>query len=118
MIPVKSKDLLPNAAVALNRPQDEVDAVVRFFYKQARETLSSLPGLKVDIPNLGTFNTNIKTLRKKIERTQRLKEQHPDGSPIRTEFERQLRLMLKLLAQHEDEQLRKLEVVSSRKNQL
>lgn len=56
----------------MNRPVDEVSAVVSFYYKTLRSTLSSLSSPSVQIENLGTFYIKERALDNELNKTQLL----------------------------------------------
>jgi hypothetical protein len=70
--PTKVKDLLPSFAMEMERPVEEVSAVVSFYYKTLRSTLSSLSAPSVQIDNLGTFYIKQRALDNELNKTQLL----------------------------------------------
>lgn len=72
MRPTKVKELLPSFAMEMNRPVDEVSAVVGFYYKTIRAKLSSLASPSVQIDNLGTFYIKQRALDSDLDKTQLL----------------------------------------------
>jgi hypothetical protein len=53
--PFKTKDLLPSFAMEIERPVEEVQSVLSFYYKNIRTSLSNLESASVHLENLGTF---------------------------------------------------------------
>jgi predicted metal-dependent hydrolase len=70
--PTKVKELLPGFAMSMNRPVEEVSAVVSFYYKTVRSKLTSLASPSVQLDNLGTFYIKQRALDHDLERTQKL----------------------------------------------
>lgn len=70
MRPTKVKDLLPGFAMKMNRPVEEVSAVVSFYYKNLRSKLSSLTYPSVQIENLGTFYIKERALDSELTKIQ------------------------------------------------
>lgn len=70
MRPTKVKDLLPGFAMKMNRPVEEVSAVVSFYYKNLRSKLSSLTYPSVQIENLGTFYVKERALDSELTKIQ------------------------------------------------
>ena len=70
MRPTKVKELLPSFAMEMERPVDEVSAVVGFYYKSIRSKLSSLASPSIQLENLGTFYIKQRALDNELEKTQ------------------------------------------------
>ena len=67
MKPLKVRDLLPSFAMEMSRPVDEVQAVVSFYYKTLRASLSSLEAPCIQVENLGNFYIKTDALKNTIE---------------------------------------------------
>lgn len=68
MKPLKSKDLIPEVANELGLPIYIVDAIVKEYWKDVWENLTSLSAPKVHIENLGDFNIKYWLLDKEIQK--------------------------------------------------
>ena len=94
MRPLKVRDLLPSFAMEMERPVEEVQAVVSFYYKNIRQKLSSLDSVNVQVENLGTFYIKERALNKQIENVQIYHDKLSD-SEIK-EYERKLDVKRKI----------------------
>lgn len=68
MNPSKVRNLIPSFAMDIERPVDEVQAVVSFYYKTLRQKLTALESVNVQVENLGTFYIKEKALDNNIEK--------------------------------------------------
>ena len=55
MIPKKSKKVIEQVSEDLDLPENVVDDIISFYYKEVRKTLSSLEHIKINIDGLGHF---------------------------------------------------------------
>lgn len=68
MHPNKVRNLIPSFAMEMGRPVDEVQAVISFYYKKVRQSVSALNSVNVHLENLGNFYVKEKALDKYIEK--------------------------------------------------
>lgn len=97
MRPTKVKELLPGFAMSMNRPVDEVSAVVSFYYKTVRAKLTSLASPSVQIDNLGTFYIKQRALDHDLERTQKLIDHLSSLTITEHEMKKSLRNRVELM---------------------
>jgi nucleoid DNA-binding protein len=95
--PTKVKELLPGFAMSMNRPVDEVTAVVSFYYKTVRSKLTSLASPSVQIDNLGTFYIKERALDNDLLRTQKLIDHLSSLTITEHEMKKSLRNRVELM---------------------
>lgn len=72
MNPLKVRDLIPSFAMDMNKPVDEVQAVISFYYKTIRQQLTKLENVNVHLENLGNFYIKERALDSYIEKCQNI----------------------------------------------
>lgn len=55
MTPIKAKSLIPKTAQLTGFTEEQVTAVINFYYKYVREKLSNLDEIKIKLENFGDF---------------------------------------------------------------
>jgi len=81
----------------MNRPVDEVTAVVSFYYKTVRAKLTTLASPSVQIDNLGTFYIKQRALDKDLQRTQKLMDHLSSLTITEHEMKKSLRNRVELM---------------------
>lgn len=66
MNPKKSRELIPEVAQEVGLPQNIVEAVVKMYWREVWESLTTLSAPKVHVENLGDFNVKHWLLEKEI----------------------------------------------------
>ena len=120
MRPQKVKDIIPSFAMEMERPVEEVQAVVSFYYKKVRQVLSNLSSPTVHLENLGNFYIKEKALDKYIDKCTRyvdalnnnIFKEYDSKVSYRTKLD-MTKNMKTLL---EEERLRRKEVIDKRFN--
>lgn len=83
--------------MSMNRPVEEVSAVVSFYYKTVRAKLTSLASPSVQIDNLGTFYIKQRALDNDLERTQKLIDHLSSLTITGHEMKKSLRQRMELM---------------------
>ena len=73
MIPKKPEKIIKQVAEDLDLSVNTVDDIVSFYYKTLRKKLSELDELRINVSGLGHFSVKSYSLRKSIERTEKIK---------------------------------------------
>lgn len=120
MKPFKVKNLLPGYAVDLDRPVDEVQAVINFYYKKVRQKLSALDTVNLQIENLGTFYIKERAIDTAIISNQRYISELSDLKikeyEIKLEIKKKTDLMLNIKSLLNEERSRRKFVIDKRFN--
>lgn len=76
MIPKKASKLYRETAEELNVEETLVENFVEFLYKNVRGCLSNLTYPRINVEGLGHFNTKASWIRRSIQRSTKLLENH------------------------------------------
>lgn len=68
MIPQKAKTVYPEISEILNLPEDVVEAVVDFYWKEIKKNLMEPDCLNLRVEDLGTFEIRRRILEREIEK--------------------------------------------------
>lgn len=68
MVPTKAKNLIPEVAIKLNIPEDHLDNMVSFYYKENKKLLSELKHLHILLKGLGRMTIKGWLLKESIEK--------------------------------------------------
>ena len=115
------RDLLPSFAMEMDRPVDEVQAVVTFYYKTIRQKLSGLESVNVKLENLGTFYIKERSLHSHIEMYEKHMDKIPSDKSIE-DYERKqgvkkkVDLMKEMVSKVANERSRRRTVIDKRFN--
>jgi len=118
--PNKFRNLLPSFAMEMDKSVEEVDAVMSFFYKTLRSSLSSLENPTVHVQNLGNFYIKEKALDATIEQYSRLLEKLDNTSfkeyGIKKTLVTEIETMRKVKEKLNEERGRRREIINKRFN--
>ncbi len=120
MRPLKVRDLLPSFAMEMNRPVEEVQAVVAFYYKTLRQKLTSLDSVNVQVENLGTFYIKERALNGQIDKlnnyTNKLSDNDIKQYEIKLQVGRKIGIMRNMVDLLLEEKQRRRQVINKRFN--
>jgi nucleoid DNA-binding protein len=107
---IKRKELSQKVADTLLLPIDDVDDIVYLYYKYVAQLLSSLDYAKVMVPSLGTFKVTKTYLERELKKDNGIleKEELSLNEYVKIiDYKDKIKKMEKLLAQVEEESLKK-----------
>ncbi len=120
MRPLKVRDLLPSFAMEMDRPVEEVQAVVAFYYKTLRQKLTSLETVNVQVENLGTFYIKERALHNQIDKlnnyTNKLSDTDIKQYEIKLQVARKIEMMKNMVELILEEKQRRRVVINKRFN--
>jgi hypothetical protein len=118
--PLKVRDLLPSFAMEMDRPVEEVQAVVAFYYKTLRQKLTSLETVNVQVENLGTFYIKERALHNQIDKlnnyTNKLSDTDIKQYEIKLQVARKIEMMKNMVELILEEKQRRRVVINKRFN--
>jgi 5-bromo-4-chloroindolyl phosphate hydrolysis protein len=118
MKPVKAKELIQQTALRTGESKEDVEDVVRFFWKTVRRNLTTLTEPTIQIANFGEFRIKEWALDSYIQKTERILEriiENKRSEKIEAEIRNQLILLHNLKRQVEEEKKRELTVKEKRR---
>ena len=74
MRPKKAKELIPQVAKENELPQEAVEAIISYYWREVRKSLSSLKHSRIHLTNLGDFVVKHWKLDDKIEMLEKFEE--------------------------------------------
>lgn len=74
MRPKKAKELIPQVAKENELPQEAVEAIISYYWREVRKSLSSLKHSRIHLTNLGDFVIKHWKLDDKIEMLEKFEE--------------------------------------------
>ena len=118
MIPKKASKLYRQTAEELNVEETLVENFVEFLYKNVRSCLSNLAYPRINVEGLGHFNTKASWVRRSIERSTNLLENHDTSTfgaySKKVRVEEKLDLLIELEKKITLEEQRKLNFKKSK----
>lgn len=79
MKPVKFKEVITATADRIGQPPEVVTAVMQFYFKALRASLTSLSHPRIQVLNLGTFSLKPHTIERKLSAKQSQLEKLSEG---------------------------------------
>jgi len=104
----------------MDRPVEEVQAVVAFYYKTLRQKLTSLETVNVQVENLGTFYIKERALHNQIDKlnnyTNKLSDTDIKQYEIKLQVARKIEMMKNMVELILEEKQRRRVVINKRFN--
>lgn len=74
MRPIKAKTFIPEVAIETGVPEEVVGALVNFYWREVRKSMSGLKHSRIHVTNLGDFVTKHWKIDEKIAKLERFEE--------------------------------------------